>query len=123
MTTQSKEMRNRWHQCIKNELETSDTDINLEIVSIINSLSPLNQKFIIYAVSLDLDSYLIHLINESINNKSMLQKIKNEFYLDSLPQVSLTCDIEMENNSISTPKEEYQDNVPLSQQFLLNVDD
>eukprot|EP01084_Bolivina_argentea_P040696 75161_1 len=113
----TKEMRIKWRDCIKIELENLDTNnnnIRLQIVCVMDSKNPNNQKFTVYGVCLDLDSYWMQLMEICIANKSIANKIKEEFELDALPQCSLLAnDCEM---SI-IPKEP---NAQLQQHFLFN---
>ena len=117
---ETKEMRNKWKNCIKNQLKSMDTNnnnIKIQIVCCMESANPNDQKFIIYGVMLDLDSYWIHLIEESIQNQYLGNQIQNEFELGAKPNISLIKDDELRMTPKSSP-------IKLSQHFLINsVDD
>eukprot|EP01083_Nonionella_stella_P010592 30146_1 len=117
----TKEMRCKWTQCIKEETELlHSVDVNnerlkLEVVSVVDSKNPNDQKFTVYGVLLDLDSYWIHLIQDCVDDQNAIaKKIKNEFELETLPSVLL---ITNENETVDImPAAPYK----LSKHFLIN---
>ena len=106
---QTKEMRHKWTHCIKMEMELMDT--NNHKIRVMNSKNPNFQTFTVCGVLLDIDSYGISLIEACVDNQCISNRIKQEFELESVPELSFIA------NEFEEPIEAHS---RLSRHFLDN---